>query len=967
MRANLAGAEWLACLSHVSLALGRRTEDGTNFAIATKIESPMNRTHRLLAAAAIATLAQFAVADSAESGKGLDALTDDRLMNDLAGRNLKVLLDREFEINKTPAEQKKAVLGRMALLRLQSDKLIGLLDVRKLVAEYVASLSQILPTMNDPTALLNDANVLIDNGITSDANLIEYFGASPGPMQRLHPVANAVRQMLAQAQVKADEIATKAANNWPAMEKVYDKADQQKTIAEYTKNIITFPLALSTEQSDPARDKLIGESIDYLSQFDAEENPDRAAVKYYLGQLNVARGTPESLKAALDYLTFVAKNGKASDQHQQFDSRFLLASANIELKDTVKAAQAVDALAAYAKGAGIPPEQSDVAVSALQYRIALAQNQGGKADDILDQLQQKHAELRGLILELMSARVKSDAPIASLNKLLLQALLAKAETETVKPADQAFDKDAVQRGIDAAKELLQRGGTTDADKTLVDNVRYVLPFFQQKADQKVEAAKGFLDFVDAHKAEKNADGKNDRAETAFNNAISLVGTLYHTSPAEPETTSLYDRVLATAVAPPFSRSEFAYEYARRLQANGKFDQAIEMFRKVPADDRNYAESQYYLMVATRQSLDKVKDGEPKHAALLTDLTKLIDSVNQSMANKLAAEQNPKLKTVEQMRLAQTQLLGGDVALHDQKDAGRAVQMLSTFEETAKGLPNENDLLGEVLLIRVQGYVQLGKVSEATDQLVRLAKQNPNGAGQIVFNLLKKLDEQVTEAEAAGHKDVVAGLERNRALLTPFLVTWAGNHPNPEIKKLTYTYSVFDADTQRRAADLTADLGKKQQLMDASLKRFQELATPESVKKYAATLPPEKQAKAKYDPQVLVGLGRVYFEKGDWANARLQYVQLFRDKVLGTGSLTVSNPAGGFDTKDNPSFWEAMYRLIRCNLNLNENVDGMKSLIQEQMLIYGDDLGGQRWKTEFDAIKKELQITPTAPATSQPAQ
>ena len=47
--------------------------------------------------------------------------------------------------------------------------------------------------MNDPTALLNDANILIDNGISSDENLIEYFGTGAGPMNRLHPVADAVR------------------------------------------------------------------------------------------------------------------------------------------------------------------------------------------------------------------------------------------------------------------------------------------------------------------------------------------------------------------------------------------------------------------------------------------------------------------------------------------------------------------------------------------------------------------------------------------------------------------------------------------------------------------------------------------------------------------------------------------------------------------------------------------------------
>ena len=123
--------------------------------------------------------------------------------------------------------------------------------------------------------------------------------------------------------------------------------------------------------------------------------------------------------------------------------------------------------------------------------------------------------------------------------------------------------------------------------------------------------------------------------------------------------------------------------------------------------------------------------------------------------------------------------------------------------------------------------------------------------------------QVTTAEGAGKTDVVADLERNRAMLTPFLVKWASTHPNPEIRKLTYTYSVFDADTQRRAAELTADPDKKKQLLGASLKRFQELNSPEFIKQYVATLPTDKQAKAKYDSQVIMGLGRVYFAQEDW--------------------------------------------------------------------------------------------------------
>src|SRR6185437_6681558 len=96
----------------------------------------------------------------------------------------------------------------------------------------------------------------------------------------------------------------------------------------------------------------------------------------------------------------------------------------------------------------------------------------------------------------------------------------------------------------------------------------------------------------------------------------LVHDQYVAHAGDPVITKLYDRVLATAVAPPFDRMDFAYEYGRRLQANNKFDAAIVAFRKVPPTDRNYSESQYYLMVAVRQELGKLKPDNAKYKPTL---------------------------------------------------------------------------------------------------------------------------------------------------------------------------------------------------------------------------------------------------------------------------------------------------------------------------------------------------------------
>src|SRR4051794_33979591 len=52
-----------------------------------------------------------------QTPQGLDSLTDDKLMNELAVRRLPTLLDRAFEVNKVPQSEQES---RRAILSLQT-------------------------------------------------------------------------------------------------------------------------------------------------------------------------------------------------------------------------------------------------------------------------------------------------------------------------------------------------------------------------------------------------------------------------------------------------------------------------------------------------------------------------------------------------------------------------------------------------------------------------------------------------------------------------------------------------------------------------------------------------------------------------------------------------------------------------------------------------------------------------------
>jgi hypothetical protein len=637
-------------------------------------------------------------------------------------------------------------------------------------------------------------------------------------------------------------------------------------------------------------------------------------------------------------------------------------------------------------GGQVMADQADVKVgaAALEYRFNSLQSDlangpdkqkfGDAADKVLVKLQQDQPSLRGLILDLMSARVKPDAPIASLNELLLQSLLVKAEGETIKDDDQPIDETVILRGIDAAMELNKKERKVDA--ATMTQAEFDVPFFYRKLSIKtakdsdkekyrIAAAQAFLTFIEKHKDEPAAETKT-RVQTAYNNGLSLVYELHKANADEPQIVKLYDRALDIAVGKPFERYEFAFEAGRRKQGQGKTAEAIELYKKVPADHKNAADAKYFIMVSMYETLDKLPKDDPKRPPLLGQIQKIADEVNSALSKQLATAK-PEQKLSLQIRLAQTRLLSSGIALRDQKDPKRCIELLNDFESMVKGLPNENDLMGEVMFNRVQAYNALGQVKEATAVVVKLGETRPKETGPIIFSLLQKMGEQQDDAKARGDDEKVAELQAGRAALTPFYVKWIENNPNADLKKQIYNARLFDADTQRQAAELEKDPAKRKTLMENSLKQYEQLSSPDGFKQFLALQPAANQSKLKYDPQVKMGLARMQFGLEKYKEARTNLNQLFYDKTIRGGVIIETNAAGDSTQKDNPNYWEGVYMLIRCNVALNENVDAMKRFLVEQMIIYGDQFGGKLWKKQLEALRQELKVEmPTTNPTTQPA-
>jgi len=266
-----------------------------------------------------------------------------------------------------------------------------------------------------------------------------------------------------------------------------------------------------------------------------------------------------------------------------------------------------------------------------------------------------------------------------------------------------------------------------------------------------------------------------------------------------------------------------------------------------------------------------------------DVLKLADTVKADATKALAAAQSDQEKLNSRSLLVRTTLLAADVARREQKDPKKTLELLADFEKQAEGLPNQSDLMGSVLFARVQSYMALGQNNEATQTLVSLLKAMPGGEGAtIVYNLLEKLNADLDKARAAGDVEQMRVLANNRAQLSGFLIDWAKNNADENIRKYTYRYSVFDAATKALAADLEPDPAARKAGLQKALELYQKLQSDENLQLYRATLPKDASAADQSaDPSVQLGIGLIAYDLADYAEAQKRLGQLLIDRKLGT--------------------------------------------------------------------------------------
>lgn len=891
--------------------------------------------------------------------------TDSRLMNELANRGLDSLLDRYFEIHHVPEAQQKAIRSFKALRELNDpSKKLSNSERERRVKQVVEGLKTTLPNMKDPVQLATDANALMQAGVIRDANLLEYWGENPATQSRLRPVAEAVYQMLGQvardAETQATALANRMNSSTSAVANRWEQMDSLAKTAKYRQEMMAYFVALSLPRDQ--RGKVTDEALDYLKDLDNSDSQVQPVVRLMMAKLNLVKNKYDDAIKIFQTLIAPDKDVQPPPEiGQQYEARYFSNVAMLDAGKLADAQKGLEALVAWQKQSMPKDEATQKGIAAasemLRYRIQLAQASSTQdpatkkeaetaATTILLKLSQERPDLRGVIYQQLVERLPKETPINTMDPLLLQGLMAKAVGEANKPEGQPVDKDALQRGLEAAQELVDRKNAPTITPQQRDDAARVIPALLEALDKKLEAANDFLKY-----ARQNATARPKEAQDALDDAGRLTFMLRKTSSDDPAVADLYDRFLPVAIAAPFNKTQLAFFYGQRLRLQSKPQEAIKYFQMVPKDDRNYAGAQYYTMQATQDLLDNPRLTETQRAVLAADLVRQAEAVRQ----QYQSAQDPAVKERAAIAtLAQAKAIGAD-----QKKPQQAIQLLDGFEQLIAGSPNEKILAGDALLTRVNAYVAMGQLKQATDALVALLNQTGGAQGaEFVRGLLDRLDKELERAEAASNTKAMGDIARSEADLSGFLVEWAKNSPNAEIKKFTYQYMVFDARTKRLAGSLAQDGDEKKKLLEQAMNAYKQLQSPENVARYKQTLDARRVANGDIDPNqpdpnVSLGIALTDYEMKDYADASKLLGDLLNNGKLG-GPTLAQNDASGNEARvvDNDVYWDATYKLYRSNIASagEAGLDGTKRGLKN-LLIRGGIPG--KWQEQYEALRKEI--------------
>jgi tetratricopeptide (TPR) repeat protein len=936
-------------------------------------------------------------------GSGLEALSDDALLSELAGRRMQGLLEHAFEVNQVSEKQRTAMLALPAIARLGDAKVeLKSHERMQLINQIAAGADVVVANIDDPAVLMEHSATLIKEGVEPEVKLLEYWGESAKVQNRLKPIIGAVMKMLDKAIATGTAQRAKLEGQLEGrnerLEKAWEQTDQLVSTAEFTRAMVKYNEAMAvpnTAKGIEQRKKLADEALEFLANFDNPEMGVQAAVRNRMAKLMMVKREYGPANDLFETVVSgqVDENTKIDPPpgpFEQYEARYFSVVAEMMQGDLERARKGLAEVVEWQKANVQDAEtlkQLEAAVDMLQYRILMKERDklkdpaGKKAAEdaafaVLFQLNEKQPALRPIIAEQIIDAMGDNVDLKAAKPLILQAMVnrgvqAREAIEDPANADAAI-KRQVEQAIEAARETLTRDDPTITAKVKA-GVAKQIPLFYEKLGRNVEAAQAYVDFIE------KKQGEPKLIKSAFDQAGYLLFQTMKDGAAkqDPAFTAAWERFLPMAID-QFGRKELAFEFANRLRQKNppQFEAAVKYYRMVPANHPSAVTARFREMVTLTDWIYAIgPDGKPllngeQRNQRVQEAYKAGEEVKNMTPAAIKQAKDPAAAARARANLPVVTLTQAELsASGDKPDWQRVMTVLEGFEEQVEGQENAEALKKKVMELRVAALMQLKQFNKAADVLIALLQKEPGGrAAGLVLSILQKLNADFDRAVAQGNEAAARDILQDRVNLAGFLVKWAAG--NAQAKKNLYTYKVYDADTQRLFAAAQDGAARKEGL-EKAMKAFEALRTPEEVAAYKAAVeerkkedPQDKTDPEQPDPAVTFGIALTTYDLGDWKTASQELKKLIFNRRLGTRQRQeVDAKTGEVRVVPNEQYWEAMYKYYNAtnqwakadptNADAQAELNAVKTLLRRDYVAGPEDVGGVKWREAFEALRKEL--------------
>jgi hypothetical protein len=995
-----------------------------------------NQATRILTIPAVAAVMMFGTASHAQV-TGLDSLDERDVYVNLIKNKLTDLAKTDMDLHKLPPAQQEQMFALADLDRLKKDNTLSPAQRRTLAVSAASGLQLIMAKETDYKVLNDDANDLVAYGVAQTVDELDYYGDNPEAQKQLQPVADTAKKLYAKASdligKQLDAMGLKLTNaNANTLGPEMRKLGDIQSLIDYSNNMTSYALCISYPSGDPQRKLIADAAIQYLSQFDNGDQGVQAEVKIAIGKLRLATGDFDGAHKMFDPVIAVNGVKPAPSTLQQNTARFFSTLAELQAKDFTKADADDQALETWQSAnlhlANDPGTANAIAAAMgmLKFRINSAQADaagrntpaGKEFNDkaitaLVDLLnaQQNNTTLKELVYDQIRGRIGPNPNYKALDLLALMAIREQGFSDYVNLKNKPADPVAMQKAIDACREIVARQGQPGVSKDLAETSAFFIGFAYQFAlKDDMDAAAAYIDYLTNFKAPMTPDSDTDQS---FHNCASIMIGDLKKKQEDPATSTddldrinkLFDRFLPLVVGPPYDQKQYAFLYGKMLYGEKKWAESATALATVAPDNPNAPTAAVMRMVALRQSMNdpatKMTADQRKAVAAETITTAAsVQKVSLAAANAPGVTADDRKIYLERAFAAAQ--VSADLQRSEMKDPKAALASIDDMEKIA-GQMSDPDRKAQIhitaLKMRCTNYMAANDTADAVKTVKDLLAADPKAGQALVVDVNATVENDLVTAHVKNDKDQIKALTVARSELTGEIVKIIADSKDPKILAQLPAYRLYDAESKRQAAELLEDGPQRTAALQGALAQYTAIINAYKPLKAAntqkiadlqaelrkATIPQKPAIQAQLDPLVdaaandekaQAGAGLVGFDLGDFQMTMDMLGPLIRDRH--TGEPTQRTIEGGVEHEvETPGYWEAFYKYYQACVNVSEKNKGnaaydviwklARQNVANTYTLNAKNYGGSIWKDQCMALLLHLKpdALKAAPAAKAP--